>query len=31
MKFKEYIKLTDTQKRAYFEAYKKKWLSTRNR
>ena len=31
MKFKDYIKLTNEQKRKYFEAYKKKWLSTRNR
>lgn len=30
MKFKKYIKLTDKEKRSYFEAYKKKWIATRN-
>ena len=30
MKFKEFIELTDQQKREYFERYKRKWLATHN-
>ena len=30
MNIKEYMKLTQEQKREYFESYKKEWLATHN-